>query len=1450
MSVQANNYPYVEDLGISDTSLEPINATYGYLSGNLTVGGNLVVGGTVSSATGTLGAGSGSGSGSGGSTSGSSTAITLGKGSLSVPSLGFSSDYGLSAGLYQPAASQLAVAAGGNQVLLFSNNAVSVLKALSASSGLTVTGLASLVSAALTGTLSVTGASTLAALAATNAAFSGTLGVTGASTLANTSISALTVTGNATVGGSVFSGDLSSSSLEVANNATVGGTLGVAGGATLGSLSATSFANSGNETIGGTLVVTGTLKANGAGTFAAVACTTLAASSAVTLATTLGVTGASTLAGVSCTTLAASGNSTVGGTLGVSGASTLAAVTCTILSASGNSTVGGTLGVTGASTLAGVSCTALAASGNSTIGGTLGVTGTSTLGVTNTGNMTVTGNLTVSGTVTGGTVTYSSSTVSGNQSVGGTLTVNGTSTLAAVNEGNTAITGTLGVSGTSTLAAVNAGNTAVTGTLSATGTSTLAAVNEGNTAISGTLSASGASTLAAVACTTLAASGNSTVGGTLGVTGSTTLASATCTSLGVSGTATVGTLNATNASLTGSLSVTGTSTLGTTNTGALSPSSLNVTANATVGGTLTATGTSTLAAVNSGNLAVTGTLSASGASTLAAVACTTLGASGAATVARLVTTSADTSTYPGPYVATCLDTTLPAGPAGTVPPPYRSIAIGKALTTNNAGYIGWQHYQDGNVGNLMAIGTVGQVSQFQFSSGAGFASLGFVNYTAAGAPFPAAWTLAGNRITVGGTGIGSTTGTGAIDNYAGTYNMYDTATSVGASKVSIDGITTGVMTFKAATTSIATMSVANGLTATKIASNGTLTATGISTLAALTCTTLAASGGATVSTLTSSGVLTAPYGYFSNSIAPSVPGLWLMYNYAGNGRGNFVNNQGTGTGGFDWRNANSSGTYTTPNPLMTLDASGNLTTSGAVTSTGTIFQGTASNAAYAIQAQNSALAAGGTIYFGIGVASATNNEAQFAFNYVASGSSSNAALINVSGTQIASFSPAKGITATQVNSTGSILQGTASTNTYGIQTQNSALAAGSALFGVGMGVATSVNNTAELSFYYAGAGSTSNAFRIGMYGNPVFFAYTALTGTSITGNLSVSGVSTLAATAVNGALNVTGNAAVGGTVLQGTATATSGQYGAYAISCQNSAMANATQSYITLGQAATPYNQLELSFYYVSSGNTQNSWNLGTTGITNMSFSKANGLSIYGNCSTNGSFFAGTAANTAYPFQYQNSAAANNTFLQGLGIGVSQSANNEAYIGFQYVSAGNTSNSLTLATNGATCGTFSSAGQGLAAPVTINTNNNGTSGTGLTLQGTLTALKSGGGLWTATSDARLKKNIEDYTMGLDEVERLRPVKFQYNGKHECAPDSGKTYVGFVAQEAQQVFPDMVEPMDDEDAYLTMDTSELLYALVNSVKTLSAEVKSLKFALAQASSPVRESRKRPASAMEH
>jgi hypothetical protein len=125
------------------------------------------------------------------------------------------------------------------------------------------------------------------------------------------------------------------------------------------------------------------------------------------------------------------------------------------------------------------------------------------------------------------------------------------------------------------------------------------------------------------------------------------------------------------------------------------------------------------------------------------------------------------------------------------------------------------------------------------------------------------------------------------------------------------------------------------------------------------------------------------------------------------------------------------------------------------------------------------------------------------------------------------------------------------------------------------------------------------------------------------------------------------------------------------------------------------------------------------------------------------------------------------------------------------------------------------------------------------------AWKPGGGPWGTPSDARIKTVEGDYAQGLDEVLQLRPVAFTYKGNQtshagepspmaKVAADATK-FVGLIAQEVEPIFPGMVSRQRGfidgvaVDDLRVLDTNELVFALVNAVKTLAARVATLEAA---------------------
>ncbi len=99
------------------------------------------------------------------------------------------------------------------------------------------------------------------------------------------------------------------------------------------------------------------------------------------------------------------------------------------------------------------------------------------------------------------------------------------------------------------------------------------------------------------------------------------------------------------------------------------------------------------------------------------------------------------------------------------------------------------------------------------------------------------------------------------------------------------------------------------------------------------------------------------------------------------------------------------------------------------------------------------------------------------------------------------------------------------------------------------------------------------------------------------------------------------------------------------------------------------------------------------------------------------------------------------------------------------------------------------------------------------LQGNRVAYVNTNGTWTVDSDLRLKKNINPLQPALERVMQLRPVKYHYKEQK----DSDQLSLGFIAQEVQPLFPEMV--VTGEDGKLGMSYS---YAGVVAIKAIQEQ----------------------------
>lgn len=85
-----------------------------------------------------------------------------------------------------------------------------------------------------------------------------------------------------------------------------------------------------------------------------------------------------------------------------------------------------------------------------------------------------------------------------------------------------------------------------------------------------------------------------------------------------------------------------------------------------------------------------------------------------------------------------------------------------------------------------------------------------------------------------------------------------------------------------------------------------------------------------------------------------------------------------------------------------------------------------------------------------------------------------------------------------------------------------------------------------------------------------------------------------------------------------------------------------------------------------------------------------------------------------------------------------------------------------------------------------------------------------------TSDARLKTAVAGIGYGLREVLQLRPVRFQWK---DAQP--GRFHLGLIAQEAEQVIPELVERSDDPAAPLGMSYTSLTPVLIKAIQEQQA-----------------------------
>ena len=127
----------------------------------------------------------------------------------------------------------------------------------------------------------------------------------------------------------------------------------------------------------------------------------------------------------------------------------------------------------------------------------------------------------------------------------------------------------------------------------------------------------------------------------------------------------------------------------------------------------------------------------------------------------------------------------------------------------------------------------------------------------------------------------------------------------------------------------------------------------------------------------------------------------------------------------------------------------------------------------------------------------------------------------------------------------------------------------------------------------------------------------------------------------------------------------------------------------------------------------------------------------------------------------------------------------------------------------------------------------------------VSTLFAGGSSWSWTSDERLKKNINTDTLGLEFINKLRPVTYEFKPSNEVdesftehysatenKADSGKLKHGIIAQEVKTALDEVgvstfAAWSEEIDGVQRIAPGDFIYPLINAVKELKIELDAAK-----------------------
>ena len=103
--------------------------------------------------------------------------------------------------------------------------------------------------------------------------------------------------------------------------------------------------------------------------------------------------------------------------------------------------------------------------------------------------------------------------------------------------------------------------------------------------------------------------------------------------------------------------------------------------------------------------------------------------------------------------------------------------------------------------------------------------------------------------------------------------------------------------------------------------------------------------------------------------------------------------------------------------------------------------------------------------------------------------------------------------------------------------------------------------------------------------------------------------------------------------------------------------------------------------------------------------------------------------------------------------------------------------------------------------------------------------KPGGGSWGTFSDRRLKTLKGNFTSGLEQILKLKPVRYRYKDDNALSIHDPQEHIGLVAQEVQRVIPEAVT--ENSKGYLLVNNDPILWAMLNAIKEQQGQIREQK-----------------------